>query len=311
MKLELPVRGMLCRSCEEAETCLLHTRGVISARVSYRKQLATLDYDPELTDPEAIAARLSALGYTCGKPGIGVWLLDGLCLVATALLVWLLSRPGSPVKAPAGSGFAAFFLLGLFSSPHCVGMCGGVLLGTAADSPRAWRASLGYNVGRIASYTAIGALFGALGTALHYSGSVKSMVFTMLGLAVALLGLNQWGLLPGLRALLPEQPSPCRLPARLRSEAQPLLIGLLTGLMPCGALYAMWLQAVAAGSALRGAAAMLAFALGTAPLLLLFGSLSSLLPRRWNKAFRKAGAVLVTAMGLKMLLSGLRLAGFL
>ena len=88
---------------------------------------------------------------------------------------------------------------------------------------------------------------------------------------------------------------------------RPLLIGLLTGLMPCASLYAMWLHAVSGGSAAYGAETMLAFALGTAPLLFLFGALGALIPKKWNKYFLKASAVLVTAMGLKMLITGLRM----
>ena len=58
----------------------------------------------------------------------------------------------------------------------------------------------------------------------------------------------------------------------------PLLVGLLTGLMPCGALYAAWLCAMSSGSAVRGALLMLAFALGTVPLMLLFASLGACPP---------------------------------
>ena len=116
-------------------------------------------------------------------------------------------------------------------------------------------------------------------------------------------------LLSGLGALIASQPSFCQLPTQTRKcfAGRPLLIGLLTGLMPCGSLYAMWLHAVSGGSAAYGAESMLAFALGTAPLLFLFGALGALIPKKWNKYFLKASAVLVTAMGLKMLITGLRM----
>lgn len=74
-----------------------------------------------------------------------------------------------------------------------------------------------------------------------------------------------------------------------------------------GAMYAAWLCAMSSGSAGSGAAVMLAFALGTVPLLLAFAMLGALMPRAWTKYLRKLGAVLVTAMGLKMLLGGLLL----
>ena len=195
------------------------------------------------------------------------------------------------------------------TSPHCLGMCGGILLGNCAQNRSPALASLAYNGGRILSYTAIGGIFGALGTVTAYSMSVKSMVFTMVGLAVILIGLNLWGLLPGLASLFPLQPSFCQLPTQTqkRFAGRPLVIGLFTGLMPCGSLYAMWLHAVSGGSAAYGAESMLAFALGTAPLLFLFGALGALIPKKWNKYFLKASAVLVTVMGLKMLITGLRM----
>ena len=56
-----------------------------------------------------------------------------------------------------------------------------------------------------------------------------------------------------------------------------------------------------------GACASNYFALGTVPLMLLFASLGSLLPRGWTKFLRKLGAVLITSMGLKMLIGGLLL----
>lgn len=78
-------------------------------------------------------------------------------------------------------------------------------------------------------------------------------------------------------------------------------------LMPCGVLYAMWLHAVSGGNAVYGAGSMLAFALGTVPLLLLFGAFGAFMPRKWNKYLVKASAVLITSMGTKMLIAGLHM----
>ena len=82
---------------------------------------------------------------------------------------------------------------------------------------------------------------------------------------------------------------------------------LLRLLIVSTALYAAWLCAMSSGSTAKGALLMLAFALGTVPLMLLFASLGVLLPHGWTKYLRKLGAVLVTSMGLKMLIGGLLL----
>ena len=307
--LDIKIRGMICRTCtDEVSGELLRTNGVIKAKVSYRKALASVSYDPDIVTPQELDRRIKALGYDTGERSPGERLLDLGCAVLTLLLVWLLRLWGGASPEISGASFAAMLLVGLSTSPHCLGMCGGILPSVCdrADTRARLGADLAYNAGRMLSYTALGAAFGALGTVLTYTLSMKSMLFTMLGLAVALLGLNMWGLLPALPSFPDETAAACRLPEKLRRQA-PLIVGLLTGLMPCGAMYAAWLCAMSSGSAGSGAAVMLAFALGTVPLLLAFAMLGALMPRAWTKYLRKLGAVLVTAMGLKMLLGGLLL----
>lgn len=307
--LDIKIRGMICRTCtDEISGELLRTNGVIKAKVSYRKALASVSYDPDIVTPQELDRRIKALGYDTGERSLGERLLDLGCAMLTLLLVWLLRLWGGASPEISGASFAAMLLVGLSTSPHCLGMCGGILLSVCdrADTRARLGADLAYNAGRMLSYAALGAAFGALGTVLTYTLSMKSMLFTMLGLAVALLGLNMWGLLPALPSFPDETAAACRLPEKLRRQA-PLIVGLLTGLMPCGAMYAAWLCAMSSGSAGSGAAVMLAFALGTVPLLLAFAMLGALMPRAWTKYLRKLGAVLVTAMGLKMLLGGLLL----
>ena len=308
---ELNIHGMICQSCVgEVEMLLLHTRGVLEANVSYLKRCAQITYDPELAGPDTIRQRLEENGYEVGGRSIRDFTADILCLPVTGILAWLLLGGSHQVpELGTQAGFGAAFLAGLVTSPHCLGMCGGILLGTGVNRRSPAIAALAYNSGRVLAYTGVGAVFGAMGAVITYSMSIKSMVFTLAGIAVAWMGLHLWGLLPGLGALLAVQGSACRLPQikRERFAGKPLVIGLLTGLMPCGSLYALWLHAVSGGSAAYGAESMLAFALGTVPLMLAFGALGSIIPKKWNRYFLKVSAVLVTAMGIKMLVMGLRM----
>ena len=66
--------------------------------------------------------------------------------------------------------------------------------------------------------------------------------------------------------------------------ATPVSFGLMTGLLPCGPLMAAQVSAAASGSALTGALGMAAFALGTAPLMVAFGTAGSLIPRCGSSA---------------------------
>lgn len=320
--LELNVSGMICRACEDAiADALLHTRGVISAQAHYWRSRVTITYDPDIVTEDTLRQVLTNAGYPPGAHGMGGVVVDLICLALVGVLYWGLPKLLMLVQVPAlaeNASLGLVFLVGLLTSTHCIGMCGGILLAQTTDahgvtgrSKRGLIASAAYNGGRVVSYTAVGAVCGALGAVITYTPNIKSMVFTVAGALVLLIGLRMAGILPGLRPSETELPGACSLNARTRRHfaGQPLIIGLLTGVMPCGALSAMWLYAMSSGSAVRGALVMLVFSLGTVPLLFLFGALQSFLPRGWMKYIVKGSAVLVVTLGLSMLVKGIRLFG--
>lgn len=312
----------ISRACEDAiADALLHTRGVVSAQAHYWRGRVTITYDPNIVTEDTLRQVLTNAGYPPGTHGMGGVVVDGICLALVGVLYWGLPKLLALVKVPAladNASLGLMFLVGLLTSTHCIGMCGGILLAQTTDargvtgrSKRGLIASAAYNGGRVVSYTAVGALCGALGAVITYTPNIKSMVFTIAGALVLLIGLRMAGILPGLRSAETELPGACSLNARTRRRfaGRPLIIGLFTGVMPCGALSAMWLCAMSSGSAARGALVMLVFSLGTVPLLFLFGALQSFLPRGWMKYIVKGSAVLVVTLGLSMLVKGIRLFG--
>lgn len=127
-----------------------------------------------------------------------------------------------------------------------------------------------------------------------------------------IMGLNMLGIFPWLRQLLPVIPGLSA--SRLRTvnkSRQPLLVGLLNGLMPCGPLQSMQVVALAAASPWTGALSMLLFSLGTVPLMLGFGSVVLALGKQFSRAVATTGAVLVVVLGLAMLSQGGSLSGLL
>ena len=84
----------------------------------------------------------------------------------------------------------------------------------------------------------------------------------------------------------------------ISSIATPISFGLLTGLMPCAPLQAAQLAAAGTGSVIGGGVAMLAFGLGTAPLMLGFGMASSYIPKDWKHRMTVALAIVVMVFGL-------------
>ena len=211
------------------------------------------------------------------------------------------------------TGYIAVFLIGLLGGTHCIGMCGGIVSALTVQLPgesrRDWPLHLGYNLGRIASYTAAGAAMGALGTVGMLFNNVlpvQMTLYVVANLMLIALGLYLTGftrfLTPierlGHRLWSRIQPLTRRfLPARSVSQALPL--GMLWGFLPCGLVYSVLATALVTGTASRGAMLMLAFGLGTLPNLLLAGMLlKRLRDYTRNKVVRAVSGIVVLGFGV-------------
>jgi len=167
---------------------------------------------------------------------------------------------------------AVALIAGLATSLHCVGMCGPIAcgLGTLAKSEgeRLTAATL-YHGTRLVSYTAIGAVCGAIGQQpLKWFFDSPAVLLPWVMVLVLLM------LAFGLDKKIPRPAFLTRFTARMRLRAGrstayggASAMGLLTPLLPCGPLYAIFFAALVTGSAAKGAEFMLAFGLGTVPLL--------------------------------------------
>ncbi len=239
---------------------------------------------------------------------------------------------------------AALGFLGSFG--HCVGMCGPVAAafalslqktppndaqsksadGNLERKAQTWASSFWFhtwlNLGRLLSYSLVGAGIGALGSVILASGQLagvgsdlRRVVSIFTGVMLIWFGLTQAspGLLPSLPFLHPAKQQGIherltRLMLRVSGQSAaiaPLLLGLLWGLIPCGFLYAGQLRAAETQSWVGGAAIMLAFGLGTLPAMLAMGVTTSLLSRdRRSQLFRLGGWLTVIIGTLLLLRTG-------
>ncbi|MFJ3447397.1 sulfite exporter TauE/SafE family protein [Pseudomonas sichuanensis] len=201
-------------------------------------------------------------------------------------------------------------VLGLLGGGHCLGMCGGLMGALTLAIPpeqrnRRLRLLLAYNLGRILSYAAAGLLLGLAGVALASSPLAIGLrvVAALLLIAMGLYLAGWWSGLTRIEALgrglwRHIQPLATRL-LPVSSLPRALLLGALWGWLPCGLVYSTLLWAASQGDALHSGALMLAFGLGTWPVLLATGlaaeRVGSVLRKR---GVRMAGGVLVILFGL-------------
>lgn len=126
---------------------------------------------------------------------------------------------------------------------------------------------------------------------------------------MVVMAINLLGLFPFLRHLQIGLPKSVIKKVRRLSGKSPIVVGLLTGLMPCGPLQIVQLYALGTHSIIYGAASMFVFSLGTVPGLFAFGALSSLASKRFSKVIIRISAVLVAVLGVIMIGRGLALEG--
>lgn len=213
--------------------------------------------------------------------------------------------------------YTSAFLLGLFSTIHCVGMCGGIIGALSLSLPAEIRNNKArmlmfittYNSGRILSYSFAGLVAGAIGTGVLASAGFDQGHAVLRAIGVAMMvaiGLYLAGWLPQLavvekigvpvwkklepvgRKLLP-----------VASLPKALAYGVIWGWLPCGLVYFVLLWALTAGNAVEGALTMLAFGIGTMPTLLTTGFMTSWLTRfaRSSRA-RQVVGLLIIAMAV-------------
>ena len=302
---------MTCTSCENrVEKAVRQLEGIIYAKASYSGQYMEIEYDDELCSMNNIKDAVKNAGYS--TEGSKDYKFMGILIIAVGIVLLGLKTGGFDMEAKlANASYAVLFVVGVLTSLHCVGMCGGIMLSQSLSKEsknkfEAVQPALLYNIGRVISYTILGGLIGALGSVFTLSIAAKAAVQIFAGAFMIIMGLNMAGFSAFRKFQIKLPQFACKAKSK---SGSPLIVGLLNGLMPCGPLQTMQLFALGTGSAAKGALAMFVFSIGTVPLMLTFGALSGLLSKGYTKKILKFSGVLIIVLGLIMGNRGLALAG--
>ncbi|MCH5373653.1 MAG: sulfite exporter TauE/SafE family protein [Planctomycetes bacterium] len=208
----------------------------------------------------------------------------------------------------------AVLVASLLGSLHCAGMCGAlVAFAVGGAEPRSLGARavlhVAYHGGRMLTYGVLGGVAGLLGAALDLGASMVGVNRAAAILAgLTMIGVGAVAALRHRGVSLPRWPVPAwmqrilvagqRAALGLRPLPRALTIGLLTALLPCGWLYAFAVIAAGTGSAVGGAAIMLAFWAGTVPVLASLGVAVQTLTGTVGRRVPMATAMLLVILGL-------------
>ena len=215
------------------------------------------------------------------------------------------------------SSLLVALLMGLFSSLHCIGMCGSIIGSLTFslsseirhDKKRLLPFILSYNAGRITSYGIAGALFGLvevlvtlpLGDAHGHRllQILSALIMIGAGLYIAgwfprfayieKLGLHIWRRVePFGRKLIP-----------VHDCKHAYLFGMVWGWIPCGLVYAALALTIASGSVLQSSLTMITFGLGTLPAVMGLGVMISALTRLASmKRFKQIVGLIMISLAL-------------
>lgn len=308
MKVYVKIEGISCSHClDTIETNLLIEKNII--KVEFQKNIAIIEYVGKL-EKKKIIKLINSLGYLTQESYISddISLLSDkvkpveiiIILLIIILVFYLLNKIiGFNIfnvipTIDENITYGMLFVTGLLTSIHCVSMCGAINLLTVINktTKRSYKKPILYNLGRLISYTALGGIVGLIGSVLTVNKTVTGIIILLAAIVMFLMALAMLGLIP-LKKL--------KLIRHKTVTANPLIIGLLNGLMPCGPLQAMQVYALSTGSPIKGAISMFLFCLGTIPLMLGTGLFLNKLTGKWKIIVNKIATCLILILSVVML----------
>ncbi len=206
----------------------------------------------------------------------------------------------------------------LGSVGHCIGMCGGIVIAysSAKIDGKSSKLSQGvahltYSFGRVTTYTAMGAVFGAIGGVLSFNNIAIATLTILAGIFMVLAGLSLIGKLNFLTKLEHSFSKTAWYQKLFREiiASKSLLsfymLGLLNGLLPCGLVYFFAVTAASTGSPLWGAIVMFIFGLSTIPSLFTLGFFAGIFTKsNFRKTMMSLASIIVIIYGLYTIYRG-------
>jgi uncharacterized protein len=326
------VTGMHCRACVlMTESELQGVPYVSCAKTCLKKECVEVTGEFDGKDPTTIAADLTLVltkhGYSLSvekQKKTKNWNeFRSAVPIALAFIIAFALLQKAGVVNLIGEGepsYATAFIVGLVASVStCMAVVGGLVLSMSATFSKegnAVKPQLMFHAGRIVSFFLLGGVIGVLGSAFRLNPFGSLVLGIVLGFVMFILGLNLLDVFDWTKKLQPSTPKFLSKHAlgvsKFNHTLTPLLVGVVTFFLPCGFTQSMQLYALSTGSFFTGGLTMLAFALGSFPVLALISFSSFSVEKSRNKGvFFKTAGLIVIAFAAFNVLTALVAAGYI
>jgi len=309
------VQGMHCNACVlMTESEVGDLPNVTYAKSNLKNNTIEVTGDFGFKTEQQIAEELTVLlkphGYTISlekqitekkwsdfKMAIPVALVFALFFVA-------LQKMGIVNLVSAGNvTYGTAFVIGIIASlSTCMAVVGGLVLSMSATFAKEGdkiKPQLMFHGGRILSFFIFGGIIGAIGSAFTLNTSGTFALSLIIGIVMIILGINLLDVFHWAKKLQPAMPKFIAKHAhgvsKFNHTLTPLLVGIATFFLPCGFTQSMQLYTLSTGNFLTGGLTMLAFAIGTLPVLALvsFSSFSIKNSSKSGVFFKSAGLIVI------------------
>jgi sulfite exporter TauE/SafE len=287
---------------------------ISKARSNLSNHTVEVTGDFDSATPEEIAKGLTVIlkphGYTVSveKREVSNRLSDFKIAIPVALgfviLFVLLQKMGivNLVNSEKVTYGTAFFIGIIASLSTCMAVVGGLVLSMSATFAKEGdkiRPQVMFHGGRILSFFVLGGVIGSLGSVFTLNTTATFLLGLLIGIIMLILGINLLDTFHWAKKLQPSMPKFIARHAhgvsKFNHTLTPLLVGVATFFLPCGFTQSMQIYTLTTGSFLNGGLTMLAFALGTFPVLALV-SFSSFSIQKSSKSgifFKSAGLIVI------------------
>lgn len=309
------IRGMHCKACElMTESELKEFPYISHVKASLKSNLVEIVGNFGDKTPEQVAEELSSVlhphGYTLSVEKIekkinwGEFKIAIPITIVFVILYVVLQKIGIVnIVNVSEVSYSTAFVIGIIASlSSCMAVVGGLLLSMSASFAKEgdkFKPAIMFHVGRIVSFFILGGVIGAIGSAFQLNAWGVFILGLVIAIIMLILGINLLDVFPWAKKLQPGMPKFLSRHAmgvsKLNHTLTPLLVGVATFFLPCGFTQSMQIATLSTGNFLTGGLTMLAFALGTLPVLALL-SFSSFSIGKSPKAgifFKTAGLIVI------------------